>query len=470
VKQGLARVVLGSVACAALLGACGDDAAGDRTFSPLSSQRIGGDGVQWPVALAAGRGRTVISALYFDDRFALGSRLYDAAGGVDAIVFALDDAGNQVWAAPLAGMNDDFIVGVATMEDGAVLVGGSASAGASFAGRTLDVTGETAAMVAKVDAYGHAVWLHVAQGTGFQGVTAVAPTSDGGAYVAGDFTEDFDLGAGPVTASDLGDGFLARYDADGALQWFKVVGGAGIQHIEQVAVGPSGEAVIIGHFRGELALGAAPMPGNPASDHTPFVARFQADGSLAWAQTKLLPAELNHQGHLDYMEVHHPGVAVSELSVAVSPGGGVAAGVTYGGSFAHLNQDFEAPRIDKLVLTSISADGAMVSQEQLTTMDGTVRLGKVVADRDRTYLSTSWTGQLMGTAGGEPLASASHASLLIAAPSDTGQLEPVGQWSLDEAALESVSAALGPDGSLVVAASRTDLSSLDRDVFLARFH
>jgi hypothetical protein len=476
VTRASSRAVLGSVACAALLGACGDDVRSNGTFAPASSLQIGGEGVQWPVGVATSHGRTVVAALYFDAPFPLGRRQFDAAGGVDALVFSLDDAGNPVWAWPLAGTGDDFIVGVSTTEDGSVLVGGAATAGASFADRPLDVTAESSALVAKLDPDGNPSWLHVAKGTGFQAVTAVAPTADGGAFVAGDFTEDFDLGTGLLTATDQGDGFLARFDAAGAVQWLKVIGGAGDQHVAQLAVGPTGDAFLIGHYRGELALGDAPVPANPAFDYTPFVARFQSDGTFAWVQTNLLPEERDHAAHVAPMKPssdtevhHHPGLAVSELSVAVSSGGAVAAGVSFGGSFAHLDQDFEAPRINSLVLTSLSADGELVSQDQLTSPDGSIHLGKVIADGNRTYLSASWNGELAGAVSGRVLASTDHPSLLIVGPADAGGVEPVGLWSLDGAALDSASAALGPNNSLVVAASRTDLSSLDRDIFLARF-
>ena len=66
-------------------------------------------------------------------------------------------------------------------------------------------------------------------GGGFDGASAVAATGDGGVVVAGLFAQTVDFAPGRArvlaTASGDTDAFIARYDADGSLAWVRTFGG-----------------------------------------------------------------------------------------------------------------------------------------------------------------------------------------------------------------------------------------------------
>ncbi|MDI1449848.1 hypothetical protein [Polyangium sp. 6x1] len=102
--------------------------------------------------------------------------------------------------------------------------------------------------------------------------------------VAGHFLGTLDLGAGALPANNKTDAFLARLDASGAVRWQKQFSGAEEQHIYDVAVTPAGEIAIVGTYRdGALDLGTGPMPARGLNDI--FVASFTQDGAPRWAKS-----------------------------------------------------------------------------------------------------------------------------------------------------------------------------------------
>ena len=92
---------------------------------------------------------------------------------------------------------------------------------------------------------------------------AIAPLPEGSIYFAGQVAEAAVFGAGEPNETsfpdeDIGwsDGFLARYGADGKLAWVRRIGGEGEDHVFDVAALDDGSAVVVGRFdSSEIVLG-----------------------------------------------------------------------------------------------------------------------------------------------------------------------------------------------------------------------
>jgi hypothetical protein len=247
--------------------------------------------------------------------------------------------GSLVWVTRAGGIGIDYGSGIAALPDGSSLVTGRCSSNAMFGpGEPNQATVEPGdaydeayfAFVARYDADGHLSWVrsatggqpsdiaalpgggavvvgtydgHVTFGAGEPGETLLpnGALSDGYMFAAryqmdGSLEWAMSLGTTAVTprCAALGDGstllvgpFLAKYAPDGTLVWSKPSSGSDVAGL------PDGSVVVAGGFYGTQTFGAGepnettltaaglvPLP--PYFDA--FVARYHADGTLAWVR------------------------------------------------------------------------------------------------------------------------------------------------------------------------------------------
>lgn len=111
----------------------------------------------------------------------------------------------------------------------------------------------------------------------------MAVDSAGNTYVAGNFgTPHLTFGATTIAnsgAAETIDGFVAKHDKDGALQWVKVVGGAGSQDIADIARDAAGNLYLIGSFTGATTVGGTTLS---ASGQDVMVVKLDANGDPVW--------------------------------------------------------------------------------------------------------------------------------------------------------------------------------------------
>lgn len=91
------------------------------------------------------------------------------------------------------------------------------------------------------------------------------------------------LGTQTLSNSGQEDGFVAIADGDGSYLWATRFGGSNNEVVTDVAANPTGEIVAVGNFRSLfLPLGSTTLSNTGESDV--FVAKYNADHSLAWAR------------------------------------------------------------------------------------------------------------------------------------------------------------------------------------------
>ena len=256
-----------------------------------------------------------------------------AAPGADPID-APGSTGSSVWDSPMLASTDEvawaytydissppgeenfhvmFDVGVAP-DGGSVVVGeyfGTLVIGSGGSQVTLTGAGPAQqadsglGFIAKFDPDNQLVW---AQEAGAAGVEAEV-AADGTIAMAGNFSGTATFGTGgsarSLTANGEYDGFLARYAADGTLEWAVRSGGPSTGLLQfgcqsprdfgsSVSFTADGGILFVGGTTGAATLTDAAgtstsLPG-AAEPLNGFVARYAADGSLEWAQRIQGPA------------------------------------------------------------------------------------------------------------------------------------------------------------------------------------
>ncbi|HEY3448895.1 MAG TPA: hypothetical protein VGK67_21220 [Myxococcales bacterium] len=130
-------------------------------------------------------------------------------------------------------------------------------------------------------------WVRCAAGAGAATAvaTAVATDSAGNVYVTGAFTQTIGIGAVTLTASGFADILLAKYDAQGKVQWARRFGGGtrtdDSERGTAVAVAPDGSIFLAGIF-----VGIADFGGGYVLQGTPngFLLKLSPAGDTLWAR------------------------------------------------------------------------------------------------------------------------------------------------------------------------------------------
>lgn len=145
------------------------------------------------------------------DGFALVGETAEPNGAEDCYLIRTDASGNELWSQTFGGDQSDRCFAITASDDGFVLAGQTYSEGA----------GDRDAWVIGTDASGNELWAHTFGGPESDVAHGVAPTGDGGFVVTGYTTS---------LAQEADDPYLIKLDAEGNVQWTRVIAMPGIAH------------------------------------------------------------------------------------------------------------------------------------------------------------------------------------------------------------------------------------------------
>ena len=132
---------------------------------------------------------------------------------------------------------------------------------------------------------GELLWAKRAVGSsGEQEGYGISTFSDGSSVVTGYFQGTTTFGTGTTLVSASRDIFIARYNADGTLAWAKSAGGVDWDEGYGISSFSDGSSVVTGYFSGTATFGTGTTLVSSSADYDIFIARYNADGTLAWAK------------------------------------------------------------------------------------------------------------------------------------------------------------------------------------------
>ncbi len=172
---------------------------------------------------------------------------------------------DSTWVRADGGTQDDVAHDVSYLDDGTSIVVGSFEGSAVFgAGEVRETTlvsaGGRDAYLARYSANGALLRATRVGGTSDDEAFGVVALSDRSWLAVGAFAGQVVFGAGEANQTTLTsaggqDAFLARYDADGRLAWALRFGGAFDDQLLDVIRGAPGDYAVVGSFRGTILLG-----------------------------------------------------------------------------------------------------------------------------------------------------------------------------------------------------------------------
>ena len=171
-------------------------------------------------------------------------------GEYDGMVIKYDSEGNAKWARTIGGTYIDVITSVSETSDGGCIVGGSFRSTSIELENGVSLTnkGSSTGIVIKYDLEGKIEWVHGIGEEGYNSISSLAETSDGGYIVGGDFqTPSIDLGNGVMLKNNgRENGMLIKYNSEGNAEWAREIGGSSADYIESVAETSDGGYIVVG--------------------------------------------------------------------------------------------------------------------------------------------------------------------------------------------------------------------------------
>lgn len=207
--------------------------------------------------------------------------------------------GSLDWAKRAGGVGWDGGISLASCMDGSSVMSGGFDETATFgAGEvnetTLGWSGCSGGFIARYNVDGTLAWAKGPIGDyDFEDSGGIVSCADGSSLVTGFFTDSATFGVGELNETHLesagsGDIFIARYNEDGTLAWAKRAGSTKGDQGMSIACFPDGSSVVTGWFEETAIFGTGEANETTLSLSGPwwgvFVARYNADGTLAWAK------------------------------------------------------------------------------------------------------------------------------------------------------------------------------------------
>jgi len=286
--------------------------AGEDAYCPYdAAARVGwvktwgGPGVDEGTAIAVGPDGTIVVAGTFHDTVdfdpGLGEDLHTATGQWSAFISKFTQDGEHIWTRTIGGDSEYarvFVGGLGVLSDGSVVMGGMFDETVDFdPGPGMENRTPTALhgfFMVKLTGSGEFVWAYTPPGAG-DGASSecdLAVSQQDSIYLVGRFDGSIDFDPGPgieVRTSSGSDAVVVKLDADGVLEWARILGSGFDDQGRGIAVGADGDVVATGSFRGtfyyergqtgQIALG----PNQGETDI--FVVKLDTDGGLVWSRT-----------------------------------------------------------------------------------------------------------------------------------------------------------------------------------------
>ncbi|MCK9425812.1 MAG: SBBP repeat-containing protein [Ignavibacteriaceae bacterium] len=213
-----------------------------------------------------------------------------SAGNLDAFIAKYDTSGNILWFREGRDVSQSSVRGLAYDNNGNTVItgyyGSSTAPTVTFDNIVLTTKGERDIYIVKYNSDGVIQWGVSAGGvkTGEEG-KAVVCDANGNIYVTGMFADTASFGNITLIGNGSNDIFVAKYNAQGQIQWAKSAGGPKADVGYAIDVDINGNLYVGGSFDSLATFGSTLVYANGDTLTDAFVALFDTDGNFKWVKT-----------------------------------------------------------------------------------------------------------------------------------------------------------------------------------------
>ncbi len=250
-------------------------------------------------------------------------------GSDDIYVAKFNKAGVQQWFKLAGSVFQDSVSAMTVDLAGNVYVAGTVpTTTTDFAGNTLTAYGQQDVYVAKLNTNGVQQWFKLSGSTNTDSVTAISVDSSGNLIVAGAITGTAgntpkDFNGTTVSGYQFSDVFVAKLNASGVQQWYKIAGSTSFDSVSVVTTDTTGNVYLAGVVVG----GSTPKD-------------FNGVNTASYGSNEIFIAKLDSLGAQQWFNVAGSTGADSIAALTVDASGNVYAGGLITGTAANAPKDF----------------------------------------------------------------------------------------------------------------------------------
>lgn len=207
-------------------------------------------------------------------------------GEYDGIVAKYNSNGERLWLTQIGGEGFDELHHIAA--DGA---GNTYAAG--FTNDTIVVQTDTVRInqanssqlfITRLNASGIPQWIRsIGSNFGTVGISGFAVDGQGNSYIGGYFQDTIVWNTDTIVANSGADGFLAKYNSSGVLQWQRPITGNASEVVRHISLDAAGNVWVVGSFNDKLLLDSNVLTATEGTFDT-FLAQYNTNGELIWAK------------------------------------------------------------------------------------------------------------------------------------------------------------------------------------------
>ena len=217
----------------------------------------------------------------FAQTVSIGGSSFTSKGSTDVYVVRYNANNEVVFATSLGSGALDAGRSVALTSDGGYVISGQFAGEMTVGDKTLTPKGSNDAFVVRFNAENNIVFADSFGSDGSDGATSIAATDDGGFIVAGNYTNEMEVGGTSLAPKGSASNFIVRYDADNEI--VSAIGYGRASSYTDIVATPSGEAIVTGGFFGTMEIGDYTLESKGSSDI--YIIKIDSDNQVVHAES-----------------------------------------------------------------------------------------------------------------------------------------------------------------------------------------
>jgi len=201
-------------------------------------------------------------------------------GSADYWIVKIDSLGNIQAQNTIGGDGEDYLYSVKQTNDGGYILGGSSRSNISF-DKTENTNGGTDFWIVKTDALCNIQWQNTIGGSGYDQLSSMDLTSDGG-YILGGYSNSPFSGDKTENSVGFNDYWIVKTDSLGNIQWQNTIGGSLEDYLYSIEQTSEGGYFLGGHSSSSIS---GDKTENSKGGNDYWIVKTDSVGNVLWQNT-----------------------------------------------------------------------------------------------------------------------------------------------------------------------------------------
>ncbi|MCP5559795.1 MAG: hypothetical protein H7A55_18760 [Verrucomicrobiaceae bacterium] len=257
----------------------------DPTGRCLWMHTLGGSGIDRGYGVVTDAvGNAYVTGHFQSTDAKVGDQMLPNAGDYDVFVAKYSPTGEQLWVRTAGGAGYDYGHGIALDRKGDVIVAGAVAGEAAFGNQTVGAKGARCIFCAKYSADGDLKWARGTEGRIGGSAHGVGVDAANNIYIGGNVSGVGSFGGLAIDAGKTTSALLLKVSSEGKGEWFRSIPGTPSALSHEISVDAEGRTWLVGMFKGTMTAGADTFSTTGDKDSDGFVSHYDAQGALQWTR------------------------------------------------------------------------------------------------------------------------------------------------------------------------------------------